>query len=319
MRCGTDRALRARMLRFASFCLLGALAAACTDAATEDEFAVENTTEIDESKADLGGTYTYYTVTPDYRRCASPWCGGYWVERVNRSTTKCHDGVFAERCYVAEIDWTKLELADDTIARVRDAIHGPSVVVRGTVAAKSFGPEIGRLGQFRATEAWLGQGPHAPSGPMVKVDEIGTRCIASPCPTFREKKLNDSATASLAELGWEHAGVDDEQIGDAINEIFEHELLLAGDRFTVTGPAGRGKARTVTQFYKRARDEQRCHVGGCSGQVCSDDPGIITTCEWRPEYACYADATCERQPGGACGWTPTDELAACLANPPSGE
>jgi hypothetical protein len=55
-----------------------------------------------------------------------------------------------------------------------------------------------------------------------------------------------------------------------------------------------------------------CVVGGCSGQVCSDDGGVVTTCEWLPEYACYRKAACERQADGACGWTLSDELAACL-------
>lgn len=250
------------MLRFASPHLVAGLVAGlvatlagCAEPALEDEFAVENTTEIDESKADLGGTYTYYTVSPDYRRCASPWCGGYWVARTNRSTTKCHDGVFAERCYVAEIAWDKLGLGDAAIAQVRDAIHGPSVVMRATVGSKSFGADIGRLGELRPTEAWLGQGPNPPSGPFVKVEEVGTRCISAPCPTFREKKLNDSVTATLAELGWEHAQVeDDEAVGVAIDELFQRDLILAGDRYTVRGPGGTGKARTVSQYYVRARD-----------------------------------------------------------------
>ena len=56
-----------------------------------------------------------------------------------------------------------------------------------------------------------------------------------------------------------------------------------------------------------------CRRTGCSGQVC-DDHDVATTCEWLPEYACYATAQCGRQPFGACGWTPTPELANCLAN-----
>jgi hypothetical protein len=55
-----------------------------------------------------------------------------------------------------------------------------------------------------------------------------------------------------------------------------------------------------------------CHVGGCSSQICSDEPGVGSTCEWLPEYECYRTATCERQPDGACGWTGTQELEACL-------
>ncbi len=55
-----------------------------------------------------------------------------------------------------------------------------------------------------------------------------------------------------------------------------------------------------------------CFLGGCSNQVCTDRSDIITTCEMRPEYECYRGATCERQPSGACGWTPTPELITCV-------
>lgn len=55
-----------------------------------------------------------------------------------------------------------------------------------------------------------------------------------------------------------------------------------------------------------------CYVGGCSSQLCSDTPGMASTCEYREEYACYQTASCERQTDGECGWTQTDELLACL-------
>lgn len=56
-----------------------------------------------------------------------------------------------------------------------------------------------------------------------------------------------------------------------------------------------------------------CITSGCSGQVCADH-AVITTCDWRPEYACYHSATCERQADGACGWTTTPALTSCLAS-----
>lgn len=59
----------------------------------------------------------------------------------------------------------------------------------------------------------------------------------------------------------------------------------------------------------------KCYVGGCSGQICSENPDAVSTCEYRSEYACYQKATCERQASGQCGWTMTSELKACLANP----
>lgn len=57
-----------------------------------------------------------------------------------------------------------------------------------------------------------------------------------------------------------------------------------------------------------------CVVAGCSGQLCVDEQqaDTVTTCEWKTAYACYQGATCERQDGGACGWTQTPELLACL-------
>jgi hypothetical protein len=58
-----------------------------------------------------------------------------------------------------------------------------------------------------------------------------------------------------------------------------------------------------------ARD---CKRTGCSGQLCGDEH-LATTCEFRSEYACYRDAACEPQGDGACGWTPTEDLARCLA------
>jgi hypothetical protein len=64
----------------------------------------------------------------------------------------------------------------------------------------------------------------------------------------------------------------------------------------------------------RARAEDGCHIGGCGAEVCSDQEGVVSPCIWYDALVCYRDATCARQPGGACGWTPTPELNACLAS-----
>ncbi len=55
-----------------------------------------------------------------------------------------------------------------------------------------------------------------------------------------------------------------------------------------------------------------CYRGGCSNQLCTDDPNAGSTCEWRAEYACYPSATCERQANGQCGFAQTPALTACL-------
>jgi len=58
----------------------------------------------------------------------------------------------------------------------------------------------------------------------------------------------------------------------------------------------------------------KCFVGGCSAQICSDQPDMASTCEYREQYACYKTAKCERQKDGQCGWTATAQLKACLAS-----
>lgn len=62
-----------------------------------------------------------------------------------------------------------------------------------------------------------------------------------------------------------------------------------------------------------------CAVAGCSQQLCvsaDEAANMVTTCEYRAEYACYREASCEPQANGKCGWTETAELKQCLANPP---
>lgn len=57
-----------------------------------------------------------------------------------------------------------------------------------------------------------------------------------------------------------------------------------------------------------------CYVGGCSSQICSDNPDAVSTCEYNETYACYKDAICERQASGKCGWTQTESFKMCIAN-----
>lgn len=94
------------------------------------------------------------------------------------------------------------------------------------------------------------------------------------------------------------------------------------ETITLTGvqPIKRQHDTIATGAYRLTFDVEkralagRCYVGGCSSEVCSDQPGAISTCIYREAYGCYKTATCERQSSGRCGWTPTKELDTCLAN-----
>lgn len=92
------------------------------------------------------------------------------------------------------------------------------------------------------------------------------------------------------------------------------ELILALTIGLGLGACGGSKP---SQQQSTPPGSSACIKSGCSGTVCAE-PGkeVITNCLYKPEYGCYTYARCERQANGACGWTQTAELTACLANPP---
>lgn len=57
-----------------------------------------------------------------------------------------------------------------------------------------------------------------------------------------------------------------------------------------------------------------CRVAGCNSELCVNaDHGGMSTCDMRPEYACFRPPTtgcaCLE---GTCGWVPTPALVSCM-------
>lgn len=63
-----------------------------------------------------------------------------------------------------------------------------------------------------------------------------------------------------------------------------------------------------------------CVSAGCSGELCVDksQADIMSTCEYKEDYACLKYSRCERQSDGQCDWTQTPEYSQCLSNIRSG-
>lgn len=293
---------------------------ACLESTSTDELDTDDAAVGDESKADApGGTYTYYFVKADLRRCASPYCGGVFYRLANATKTVCIDGKKADVCYATTADYGALGLGEAPMGKLSEQMAFKEVLMRATIGSKKFPGIKQSFAKLNAKEAWLAQGPNdvTGAGPLMKIEDSGVRCITYPCPSFREKKLNSAVTQNIADLQWNESGAGDELISTALDKMHTDGLIVSGYRTTVTGPGGEGKARSVNQFWFKLTNEpaaQECFRGGCSGQICSDQPGVISTCEFRPEYACFKTATCEKQADGHCGWTQTPELQACLMN-----
>jgi hypothetical protein len=260
----------------------------------------------------MNATSTFYSLRRDRRRCASPLCGGYFVKRVNTPFTRCADGRSKRECYVAEITW-KGQPENDS----------DQMLVRGSIVARRY-PRFGNLGELQVTESWKPLGNNQPVGTFYLVRDRGVRCITFPCPTHQEAKLNSSFSRSIAGVNLQGAGLSDDATGQANAALTgPHGLIVSGSEMVVRGPGGRMLALRGTQAYVRnetsrgstkpgSGSTKPCFKTGCSSQVCSDET-VVTTCEFRPEYACYQKAACERQANGNCGFTMTPELAACLA------
>jgi len=251
----------------------------------------------------------YYTVKPDFRKCVSPICGGWFVKEVNHKLTTCRDGSRQPWCYVATEQFTIPKLSDEQKYQLRQAMNESNALLQGSLL------ENDQYGVLVVNNAWVSATDEAPHGVFVNLTDNGINCITSPCPSFDGSLLNESGVKSLAGYNLNGVAATDEQLRLAEAAVFSEDgLPIAGHFFEITGPAGSAQGITADQFYLKVEGEKLsyCRATGCSGQICADSD-MMSTCEWRPEYACYKNATCSVQTEGDCGWEMDDELKRCLA------
>jgi len=70
-------------------------------------------------------------------------------------------------------------------------------------------------------------------------------------------------------------------------------------------------ALTVQKPILGCNSDNDCFTGGCSGQVCSTNPDVITTCEYASYYACFKLTNCGCV-DGRCQWKSNQEFDACM-------
>ena len=242
---------------------------------------------------------SYYTIRRDLRRCASPLCGGYFVKRVNQEQTTCANGRAQSECYVSNIEW-----------------QGQPEVEPAKALLLAFLSANGKYGVLRVSESWESVSDNKPTGSYYRVKDLGVRCIAAPCETHQQTKLNTDFTRNIAGIDLTGSGAPERLISEAYGALTGDGVLVTGDNAPVSGPAGKSQTLKATKLFLRAEAksgtaQKPCVKTGCSGEICADEQKI-TRCLYRAEYACYQTASCERQADGNCGFTKTPELASCL-------
>jgi hypothetical protein len=237
------------MKRFA--CLVLTLAACGTTAAPSDELAGETAADdtVADQKSDspYADAYTYFEIRTDMRKCAFPACGGFFLSRLNRTTTKCSSGSYDSSCYTPSLEWSQTDLVDDVQAKLLAAAQtdasteGVYAIVRGWFRSQSF----------VVTEAWVAENDTVADGVFVKLNDNGIRCITAPCPSTIERGLNTVRYANIDDLDWSGAGLTDREIEGFQTDIGAPGVILAGWRYYATSNGHTTKNRTVTAAYHR--------------------------------------------------------------------
>src|SRR5262245_36733378 len=94
-----------------------------------DDLAGEPANDGADGKADAAadGVYTYFSLTADLRKCAAPVCGGYFVQRLNRTTTTCANGASRASCYSPTLDWSESGLSPALQGKLVDAANADAL------------------------------------------------------------------------------------------------------------------------------------------------------------------------------------------------
>jgi hypothetical protein len=197
---------------------------------------------------------TYYSITRDLRRCAAPMCGGYFVSRVNRTVTRCNDGRNLAACYVADIDLEGgLGLSADEADAFRDDIAAGRAIVRGAIQTRTVATHA--VGLFVPTEAWHAATDQKPAGTLYKVANRRIVCVAAPCASFLETKLNATTQQSITDVDLTATNVGDKGIEAAMTELAEQPLLVSGENATYQVSGRNGTKLDGNQYWTRVLHE----------------------------------------------------------------
>lgn len=276
---------------------------------------------------------TYYALRHDFRRCAWPFCGGYWVREVNHDETTCADGTTASECYVTDLDLSALGLNERDRGELRGGIA--TALVRGE---PGFATVEGRsIAVLNVSEAWRPLVEGEPVGDFFKIADNGIRCITTPCYTQEAAFLNHPWWFTLERLDVRGVGATDEQLAAAWEALGNEGLLVAGwaravflrhdvrlriraeqiylpVRPSPAAPCDAQDARGVGMceaFFGYAWDGGACvGLSGCSceGADCGSTWGDPAECE--AAHAMCGGVFC----GGIAGF-PCPGLGACVDNP----
>jgi hypothetical protein len=188
----------------------------------------------------------YLIVARDLRRCASPFCGGFFISLANQKTMQCPNGGVSATCYVAGVDLSAMGLDPGQAATV---IAGNTVVLGRLAPRRGFQGVSDLVGRA----AWRAPTDTRPTEPLYRAEFDGRVCITFPCPNIDEEKLNTHERQTVSDVDLTTAPGTDEDREHGQDAIYTRGqgLIASGHNVVVedAGPAGDAEVLQAEQFF----------------------------------------------------------------------
>lgn len=210
------------------------------------------------ASAEIGFDPTgFYLARPDYRKCASPMCGGIFINPVNRSRMECPDGSISNECYVGTVDWGKIGFNPFS------ETDSDQLLLQGSVENDI------RFGLFTAINAFSAAGKTRLKGKFYGVENNGILCISSPCFSFDEYLLNSKRSQPISDIDFSRTGASEKAIDQAYRLMAEGEaVIFVGENRRYRGFSGIGLRLVASQFFLPIKAGVRdCPAGYTPGEL----------------------------------------------------
>jgi hypothetical protein len=217
----------------------------------------------------------YYTARQDFRRCASPMCGGIFIKSVNQRFTRCADGMLRDECYIGTTNWNGLGF--DPFYAIDDISPFTPILLQGSVISRVHNG-LGDFGEFIAIEAYRPATDNQPQGVFAALINNGIVCITTPCFSIDEYILNTSRIHGISGYDLNPVGASEEDLTVADSLFSENSpLIVAGYNSRQAELYGLGVNFIANQLYLPIRPAtQQCPEGySLTHDECSTPHGCI--------------------------------------------
>ena len=187
---------------------------------------------------------TTYLVKPDYRKCAFPLCGGWFLTPVNQYSLHLETedeayqnaALLPNSIYVSYINYKRLGLTEKQIAELEEAIRSEQALLRGAIVNSPVPTKtLTRTKTLVTNGAWVSANKSPAVGPYLKISSTGIVCITTPCPYFKAAIINSDYSSEFHDLSFEKAALDREQEAQAWQAISTNGLVITGTTYETTG------------------------------------------------------------------------------------